>query len=175
MDKTKLKTLWSHYRVAQGHATESKRFYDQMVAETEAKLAEAEKPKFVKPKHLDYGTYVFGNCPPVEAVFIDMVSGIDDIALYCKETGDGASYASDALEEGGFTAIHGNLGDLTALSEPLTEFKLDATYISGHIEGERICLTDREEESSLSVPKVRELIVYLQRLIHTAERKKNDT
>ncbi len=65
--------------------------------------------------------------------------------------------------------------DLTALLEPLKEFQLDATYISGCLKDGRITLTDRNEESSLSLTKGRELVSYLQRLVHTAEQAKNDS
>ncbi len=72
--------------------------------------------------------------------------------------------------------------DLKALAEPLKEFELSETYISGCLQTNHsgclhktqiIRLTDRDEVSYLSVPKVRELILYLQRLVHTAEQEQN--
>ena len=66
--------------------------------------------------------------------------------------------------------IHDVLDDLKARQEPLRAFKLSETHISGSLSGSFICLRDRDEQSSLPLAKVRELVVYLQRLIFTAEK-----
>lgn len=97
-----------------------------------------------------------------------------DVALYFTENvACGALYATGALEHGRFIAIHGNLGDLKALAEPLETFKLDGTYISAVITGRQIKITDREETSYLSPAKVREYTQKLLRLAYTVERTKD--
>ncbi len=94
------------------HAEELKA-WQRVKAEAETNQAEAEKPGFVEPKHLDYGLYQFGDNPPIKAIYINMSFGIPDTTVYLKEESvSGALYASCALQHGHFTAIHGNLRDL---------------------------------------------------------------
>ena len=101
------------------------------VVELQAQLAEAEKPElgFIMPKHLDFGPYHYGDHPPVMAVYINMSCGLRDLALFVRGPDGWAEYASKALENGHFTAIRGNLGDvfddLKESTKPLSHFKAD--------------------------------------------------
>ncbi len=105
------------------------------VVELQAQLAEAEKPElgFIMPKHLDFGPYHYGDHPPVMAVYINMSCGLRDLALFVRGTKGWALYARNALKNGGFTAIRGNLSDvfddLKEVTKPLYNFTADVhTY-----------------------------------------------
>lgn len=158
-----------HRGVAEKTLKMVKRREGQLV---DTQLAEEQEPKFIKPKHLDYGTYCFGNTSPIEAVYIDMSHGLSDTALYLTESSWGALYASCALKHGGFMAIHGNLTDLAAISEPLKTMRY------GHIMCEM-----RQDELVVSIggkdyyvlpQDVSKFILDLQRLQYTAQRTQDD-
>ncbi len=82
-----------------------------------------------------------------------------------------AEKISDHLRN--FTFSHNIFDDLKALAEPLKNFELDETFISGMLDGQMIRLSDRGETSYLPLAKVRELVLYLRRLLHTSEQAKN--
>ena len=121
----------------------------------ESQLAEAEQSEL---EHGDYGMdwIVLNRC--------------DTLEWFGDRKGVGQP-ASLALIGG--PRIGNIFDDLKAVPKPLKEFELSETYISGCIEDDYIWLKDRDERSYLPFAKVRELISYLRRLLHTAEQEQN--
>ena len=131
------------------------------IAEMKAQLVEAEKPEF---KDGDYGLAIQKRGADSGVCSFIFVGGsvYYNTGTYDEETALSDSRFCDYVRLGNI------FDDLKALSEPLRAFKLSETHISGSLSGSLICLRDRDEQSSLPLAKVRELVVYLQRLIFTA-------
>ena len=125
----------------------------------ETQLAEAEEPKL---RHGAYGISADGK----GFIIIEQSTLIGSPKAFF---GDMSGLMEADQRMLGYLRVGDFFKELEALSEPLTEFELDATFISGCLERSgTISLVDRGEKSSLPYAKVRELIVYLRRLLHTA-------
>ena len=140
--------------------------YRNMVTALMAQLAEAEKPEF---EDGDYGLTIQKRGVDSGVCSFIFVGGsvYYNTGTYDEETALSDSRFCDYVRLGNI------FDDLKALSEPLRAFKLSETHISGSLSGSLICLRDRDEQSSLPLAKVRELVVYLQRLVYTAEKEDN--
>ncbi len=132
---------------------------DSLIAQLEAQLAEVEKPEL---KNWEIGVNDFQQWIKINGAFF---------WIHDRDNLDEKSslHESDFID-GPHINIYDVLDDLKARQEPLTEFKLSETFISGSLSGSLIYLKDRDEQSSLPLAKVRELVVYLQRLIFAAEK-----
>ena len=133
--------------------------FDNEIVELEAQLVEAEKPEL---RNWEIGVDDFQRWIKING-HIYWIHDRDSIDLGCPSECEDATFLDSPR-----TNILDVLDDLKAVAEPLRTFKLSETHISGSLSGSLICLRDRDEQSSLPLAKVRELVVYLQRLVFTA-------
>lgn len=153
------KQLEKHIEMQKQHLSDYKRIVTAVEMELvafEAELAEA-KPKL---RHGDYAYASDGGAP---RLYINMKGGI----VWCDD-----EKIVDSRICGGNIILGNIFDDLTALAKPLKEFTLDETFLSGCIAHGKICLIDSKTQSIIPLAKARELVMYLRRLIHTAEQEK---